>query len=316
MFPDAEDAHLPAADMAEPTDSKKGEASASTPQEPNSLSPSAVLSTSDAKSASGSARSPRAVGKSPRGTKPGLKAPKSGLKGPSNIAKRGSKGAPQSSGSTAAELAGDTTGHAVDADSRRGTEGAVGRGADEVLAVDSVAVVESNHGADSTATPPADTHATYDADPAANVDTTAASSEGQGAASGSDVTGSGQLPGADSTATAAEGRDESPADLGDEQAGADAEEAAAAPESRGDAAAGPLEGVVGRRDGIRVVVRVRPLAQMEHGLNDGSTVRVLDDRQTLALGGGEACAPRSFTFHHVSLPESYSEVERIGKRGL
>ena len=57
---------------------------------------------------------------------------------------------------------------------------------------------------------------------------------------------------------------------------------------------------VGRRDGIRVVVRVRPMAPFENTPpRDYLAVEVVDDAQTLAIQAADAEAARSFTFHKV-----------------
>eukprot|EP00730_Choanoeca_flexa_P017017 TRINITY_DN8139_c0_g1_i7.p1 TRINITY_DN8139_c0_g1~~TRINITY_DN8139_c0_g1_i7.p1 ORF type:complete len:745 (+),score=151.60 TRINITY_DN8139_c0_g1_i7:158-2392(+) len=58
--------------------------------------------------------------------------------------------------------------------------------------------------------------------------------------------------------------------------------------------------MVGKRDGIRVVVRVRPMASFENKPpRDYQAVDVLDDSQTLAVKAADAEAARSFTFHKV-----------------
>eukprot|EP00045_Choanoeca_perplexa_P005564 m.46969 g.46969 ORF g.46969 m.46969 type:complete len:743 (+) comp13187_c0_seq1:165-2393(+) len=60
---------------------------------------------------------------------------------------------------------------------------------------------------------------------------------------------------------------------------------------------------VGRRDGIRVVVRVRPMASFENKPSrDYLAVEVVDDAQTLAIQAADAEAARSFTFHKVLGP--------------
>ncbi|EDQ87452.1 uncharacterized protein MONBRDRAFT_21609 [Monosiga brevicollis MX1] len=57
---------------------------------------------------------------------------------------------------------------------------------------------------------------------------------------------------------------------------------------------------LGRRDGIRVVVRSRPLNQTEHRpARDYQAVEVLEDQQTLAIKTTDAEAPRTFTFHRA-----------------